>query len=50
MTDIIAVLIAGVAAGIGLHRFIMAIILERSPDSVCSYCEWLGRKKSRHKK
>lgn len=40
--------IAGIAAGIALHRLIMTIVLENSPDTPCAYCEWLGRKKSRH--
>lgn len=46
----VALFIAGIAVGIALHRFIMAIVLENSPDTPCAYCEWLGRKKSRHKK
>lgn len=49
MEVIVATFIAGVACGIALHRLIMAIVLERCPDDKCAYCEWLGRKKSRHK-
>lgn len=43
-----AIFIAGVAAGIALHRLMMAIILEKSPDTICSYCKWLDRKRRRH--
>lgn len=47
----IALFLVGIAVGIGIHRLIMAMVLERSPDtSLCAYCEWLGRKRSRHKK
>lgn len=46
----VALFIIGVAAGIALHRFIMALVLEADPDTKCAYCEWLGRKRSRHKK
>lgn len=45
----VSLFIVGVACGIALHRFIMALVLENSPDTLCAYCEWLGRKKSRHK-
>lgn len=46
----VAIFIAGIAAGIGLHRLIMALVLENSPDTQCAYCEWLGRNKGRHRK
>ena len=49
----IALFIAGMAAGIALHRLIMTIVLDHSPDTVCSHCRWMymtGGKKSRHKK
>ena len=26
---------------------IMAMVLEKSPDTLCAYCEWLGRKRRR---
>ena len=42
----IALFFAGIAVGIALHRFIMAIVLERSPDTLCAYCEWIGRKRN----
>ena len=45
-----AIFILGIAVGIALHRLLMALVLEKSPDTQCAYCEWLGRKKSRHKK
>lgn len=44
-----AIFIAGIAAGIALHRFFMAIALDRSSDSICAYCEWYGRKRDRQK-
>lgn len=40
----------GVAIGIAIHRFIMALVLEKSPDTLCAYCEWLRAKRNRHKK
>lgn len=45
----VAAFIAGIGVGIALHRFIMAIMLESSPDTICAYCEWMGRKKNHHK-
>lgn len=45
-----ALFILGVAVGIALHRGLMAFVLAASPDNVCAYCEWFGRKKNRHKK
>lgn len=45
MQDKIAAILIGMALGIALHRLIMAIVLEHSPDDMCAYCEWLGRKK-----
>lgn len=51
LEKIIAAFIVGMVAGIGLHRLLMAMILERSPDDICAYCEWLERKKeNRHMK
>lgn len=44
-----ALFLVGIAAGMALHRLIMAIVLGKSPDTLCAYCEWLGRKRSRHK-
>lgn len=44
-----AIFMAGIAAGIALHRFFMAIVLDRSSDSICAYCEWYGRKRDRQK-
>ncbi len=44
------VFISGITVGIALHRLIMAMVLDKSPDSQCAYCEWLNRKKSRHKR
>ena len=43
-----ALFVAGMAAGVALHRLIMAMVLEKAPDDICAYCEWLGQK-SRHK-
>lgn len=45
----VALFILGNATGIALHRFIMALILEKSPDTICAYCEWLGMKRRRKK-
>lgn len=49
----IAIFVLGVSVGIALYRFLIAMILEKSPDNICSHCEWLGRKnaaiKKRHK-
>ncbi len=50
MGEYIATFLFGGAFGVALHRFIMTQVLEKSPDTLCAYCEWLGRKKSRHKK
>lgn len=47
---ILATFILGVAAGIALHRFLMAYVLEESPDTTCAYCKWLNKKKGRHSK
>ena len=44
-----ALFILGVAVGIALHRGLMALVLAASPDNVCAYYEWFGRKKNRHK-
>lgn len=46
---VVALFLVGVAIGMALHRLIMAMVLEKSPDTLCAYCEWLGRKRSRHK-
>lgn len=46
----VALFLVGVTVGIGVHRLVMAMVLERSPDTLCAYCEWLGRKRSRHNK
>lgn len=40
----VALFIVGMAVGIGLHRLIMALVLENSPDTTCAYCEWRDRK------
>ncbi|MFR8953988.1 MAG: hypothetical protein ACLVH7_07750 [Flavonifractor plautii] len=45
----VAMFFIGIAVGMALHRLIMAMVLEKSPDTLCAYCEWLGRKRSRHK-
>lgn len=45
-----AVFLLGITVGIILHRLIMAMVLDKAPDSQCAYCEWLNRKKSRHKR
>ena len=45
-----ALFILGIALGIALHRGLMAFVLWTSPDNICAYCEWFGRKKNRHKK
>ena len=39
--------IAGMSAGIALHRAIMAFILCKAPDGICSYCEWMDRRPRR---
>lgn len=48
--DVATAFLVGIAAGIALHRLLMALVLKASPDSVCAYCEWLGRKKSWRRK
>lgn len=47
---IVATLFLGIALGIGLHRLIMILVLERLPLDMCAYCEWLGRRKNRRNK
>lgn len=49
MVTKIVVFIVGAVAGILIHRFIMALVLEKSPDTICAYCEWMGRK-DKHRK
>ncbi len=45
-----ALFISGLAAGILLHRMLIAAVLFRSPSSRCDYCEWSRwKKKSRHR-
>lgn len=39
--------IFGIAAGIALHRLLMALVLYESPDSLCAYCKWLRHKRNR---
>lgn len=39
--------IAGMSAGIALHRAIMAFVLCKAPDSICAYCEWMDRRPGR---
>lgn len=34
----------GIAAGIALHRLIMAIVLGCDPDRTVSYCAWCHQK------
>ena len=46
----IALFIAGMAAGIALHRLLMAFILRKAPDSMFAYCEWMDRRKRYRKK
>ena len=47
---VVTTFLLGVAIGIAIHRFIMALVLEKSPDTLCGYCEWLRTKRNRHKK
>lgn len=47
---VITVFLIGAAVGMALHRLIMAMVLEKYPDDICVYCEWLDRKRSRHRK
>lgn len=49
MEELIAAFLMGIAAGIGLHRLIMILVLERLPLNACAYCEWLSRRKSRRR-
>lgn len=49
MERLVVIFLAGISIGILFHRFLMTLILERSPDTLCSYCEWLGRKRGCHK-
>lgn len=46
----IAVLIVGMAIGIGVHRLIMAIVLEQAPDTIDSYKKWMAKEKRHRKK
>lgn len=46
----VVLFLVGVFVGMALHRLIMAMVLEKSPDTLCAYCEWLGRKRRRHKR
>jgi len=48
MDEKVALFLIGIAVGIALHRLIMAMVLEKCPDTRCAYCEWCYRKKSRH--
>jgi len=50
MPDIKAIVIflVGMAVGMVLHRLIMAIVLEKHPNDICTYCEWADRKRSRY--
>lgn len=41
----VAAFIAGIGVGIFVHRIIMAFALAKAPDHICSYCEWMGRRK-----
>lgn len=41
--ETIGVLLIGIGLGIALHRLIMALVLEDSPDTMCAYCRWLGK-------
>lgn len=34
----------GIAAGIALHRLIMALVLRSDPDRSLSYCMWCHKK------
>lgn len=43
MEKYVAVFVLGAAAGIALHRLIMAIVLRKCPDERCSYCQWVKR-------
>ena len=43
----VVLFLVGVFVGMALHRLIMAMVLEKSPDTLCAYCEWLGRKRRR---
>lgn len=49
MVTKITIFIVGAAVGILIHRFIMALVLENSPDTICAYCEWMGRKEKHRK-
>ena len=48
MEERLILFLLGIAVGIALHRLIMAMVLEKCPDTRCAYCEWNRRKKSRH--
>lgn len=43
MVEYISVFILGIAVGVGLHRLIMALVLNKCPDNHCSYCQWIKR-------
>lgn len=44
----VANILLGIGLGIAIHRFIMALVLNSSPDTTCAYCRWIGGK-GRHK-
>ena len=46
----VGIFLGGIGTGIALHRMLMGFVLDKWPDDLCAYCEWLGRKKSRHKR
>lgn len=39
----------GIAAGILIHRLLMAFVLWTVPNTRCAYCRWLKKDKGRHK-
>lgn len=42
MAESAAIFILGAAAGIVVHRLVMAYVLFHTPDDRCAYCEWLN--------
>ncbi len=40
-----AAFVFGMAVGIGVHRFIMAMVLWEDPDTKSAYRKWMKRKR-----
>ena len=50
IVEAVTIFLGGIGAGIALHRILMGFVLDKCPDDLCAYCEWLGRKKNHRKR